>query len=118
MVDLSQGLEKVAKRDPVSWKPKGPREVLSRAATSTRKEYEGEGLMEKLSYWLMRQAALSRFRAIQINGGHDTVSHVWLNPPKPFSAEMVGKFDIGAYTKVDEDGKDHSSIREGKTRLS
>lgn len=109
-----QEMETIDLRDPASWKPKGPREVLMRNATSTRADYEGEGLMKKLAQWLMRQAAEDGFRGVQIECAHDAVTHVWLHPPEPFSAELLGKFDTAAYTLEDEEGKIIRPFREGR----
>ena len=111
---LYHELEIADKRDPASWKPKGPKEVLLRNATSTRADYEGEGLMKKLAQWLMRQAVGNGFRGIQIECAHDAVTHVWLNPPKPFSAELESKFDTAVYTQEDEEGRTIHPFREGK----
>jgi hypothetical protein len=107
-------LEVIDKRDPASWKPKGPKEVLMRNATSTRADYEGKGLMKKLALWLMKQATENGFRGVQIECAHDAVTHVWLNPPKPFSAELLGKFDTAAYTQENEEGKTINPFRGGK----
>jgi hypothetical protein len=59
-------LEDGDSRDPETWKAKGPNEVLFRNATSTRQDYEGEGIMAALARWLMREAALKGYRGIQI----------------------------------------------------
>lgn len=107
-------LQVIDKRDPESWKPKGPQEVLMRNATSTRADYEGEGLMKKLAQWLMKQAAENGFRGVQIECAHDAVTHVWLNPPEPFSSELLGKFETATYTEEDEEGKRFNPFREGK----
>jgi hypothetical protein len=115
---IDQELEKVDQRDPASWKPKGPKEVLMRNATSTRADYEGQKLMKRLAHWLMRHAAEQGFRGIQIESANNAVTHVWLHPPTPFSAELVGKFDTGAYTQEDEDGKIIHPFREGKQVVS
>lgn len=44
-------------RDPPSWKPTGPNQVLFRNAMSTRHDYEGKGIMSGLARWLTREAA-------------------------------------------------------------
>lgn len=77
------------KRDPKSWEATGPNQVLMRAATSTRHDYEGRGLMGALARFLMRQAASEGFRGINIESVSDGVKHVWLNPPSPFKGELV-----------------------------
>jgi hypothetical protein len=107
-------LNAVDKRDPASWKPKGPKEVLMRNGTSTRADYEGEGLMKKLAQWQMRQAAINGFRGIQIECAHDAVNHVWMHAPEPFSSELIGKFDTSTYTQEDEEGKTTHPFGEGK----
>lgn len=83
-----------------SWTAKAPREVLMRNATSTRREYEGQGLMKKLAGFLMREAKEQGFRAINIEALNDAVSHVWLNPPKPFTSELVSSIDMATYEEV------------------
>ena len=97
-------LEAVDQRDPAAWKAKEANEVLMRNGTSTRGDYEGEGLMKKLAQWLMREAALKEYRGIQIECGHDAVNKVWMNPPAPFKADVVGKVDLGTYTQENAQG--------------
>lgn len=97
-------LEGLDKRDPKSWKVRGPREVLMRNATSTRADYEKQGLMKKLAHWLMREAALEGYRGIQIECAHDAVTHTWLHPPKPFTVDLIAKLDMGTYEQENEDG--------------
>ena len=97
-------LEGLDKRNPESWKPQRPHDVLMRNAASTRADYEGQGLMKKLAQWLMREAALEGYRGIQIECGHDAVTHTWLHPPKPFEGDLVAKFDMGTYEQENEDG--------------
>lgn len=101
---LYQALESLDKRDPSSWKAKGPREVLMRNGTSTRADYEGKGLTRKLANWLMRQAAMEGYRGIQIECFHSAVTNTWLNPPQPFQAELIGSLDTATYEQVNEDG--------------
>ena len=98
-------LEELDKRDPASWKAQGPHEVLMRNATSTRVDYERQGLMKKLAQWLMREAALKGYRGIQIECAHDAVTHTWMNAPKPFKSELVVQFDTATYVQEDENGK-------------
>jgi len=88
-----------------------------RNATSTRADYEGQGLMKKLAQWLMRDAARNGFRGIQIECAHDAVSHVWLHPVEPFSAELIGKVDTGAYTEEDGEGKKFNLLGRRLCRL-
>jgi hypothetical protein len=102
---LYQILESLDKRDPASWKAKGPHEVLMRSGTSTRADYEGHRFTRKLADWLMREAAGQGYRGIQIACVHDAVTHTWLNPPKPFKAELIGSFDTATYEQEDDEGK-------------
>lgn len=103
-LDVYQALEEGDKRDPEAWKAKAPKEVLMRNATSTRADYEGEKLMKKQAHWLMKQAALTGFRGIQIECVHDAVHHVWMNPPEPYTAELISEMDTGTYMKPDSEG--------------
>jgi hypothetical protein len=95
-------LEVLDPRDPVSWKPKGPKEVLLRNATSTRRDYEGQHIMRKLANWLMRYAAEQGFRGIQIEGTADAVIHVWTHPPNPFRADIISEFRTEAYGEEED----------------
>lgn len=79
-------------RDPNSWKAKGAHEVLFRAATSTRRDYEGQGIMAGLARWLMREADAMGFRGIQIECLADAVSHVWSTPEPPYRGKVVSEF--------------------------
>ncbi|KAL9110567.1 MAG: hypothetical protein Q9227_004925 [Pyrenula ochraceoflavens] len=97
-------LEGLDKRDP-SWKATEPRQVLMRNATSTRADYEGEGLMKKLAQFLMREADYLGYRGIQIECAHDAVCKTWLNPPAPFKGELVARFDCKTYEMEDEEAK-------------
>ena len=102
---LYGALESLDRRDPASWKAKGPHEVLMRNGTSTRPDYEGRGLMRKMADWLMREAAGQGYRGIQIETTHDAVMHTWLHPPKPFQAELIAKLDMAIYEQENEEGK-------------
>lgn len=90
-------------RDPESWKPKGPNEVLFRNATSTRQDYEGEGTMAGLARWLMREAAIRGYRGIQIEALADAVIHVWNTAEPPFKGAVVSEFHTDTWK--DEEGK-------------
>ncbi|KAF2625804.1 hypothetical protein BU25DRAFT_111555 [Macroventuria anomochaeta] len=79
-------------RDPESWKPKGPNEVLLRNATSTRRDYEGEGTMAGLARWLMREADARGFRGIQIEALADAVTHVWSTSEPPYKGVVISEF--------------------------
>lgn len=95
-------LEELDSRDPESWKPKGPNEVLFRNATSTRRDYEGEGIMAALARWLMREAAIRGYRGIQIEGFADAVNHVWSTAEQPFKSLVVSEFHTDTWK--DEEG--------------
>jgi hypothetical protein len=101
---LYQALESLDKRDPSSWKAKGPREVLMRNGTSTRANYEGRGLTRNLANWLMREAAIQGYRGIQIECAHSALTNTWLHSPKPCQAELIGSLDTATYEQVNEDG--------------
>ncbi|OCK79229.1 hypothetical protein K432DRAFT_383253 [Lepidopterella palustris CBS 459.81] len=90
-------LEKLDTRNPQSWNPTGPNQVLMRNSTSTRAGYEGQGLMKKSSWWLMREAAGRGYRGIQIETAHDAVTHTWLHPPSPFEGVLVCRLDCKTY---------------------
>jgi GNAT superfamily N-acetyltransferase len=89
-------------RDPESWKPKEPNEVLLRNATSTRHDYEGQGIMKKMANWLMRYADEQGFRGIQIEAINDAVTHVWSQPPAPYKGTIVSEFNTGEYREEQE----------------
>jgi hypothetical protein len=89
-------------RDPLTWAPTGQNQVLLRAATATRSDYEGEGIMSGMARWLMREADTRGFRAIQIECVHDAVHHVWSNPPAPYKGTVVCEFQAATYK--DENG--------------
>lgn len=84
-------------RDPESWKPKGPGEVLARGGTATRIDYEGHGLAKGVAHWIMFEAAAMGFRAIQIGLAHPAVQRMWMNPPPPFKAELIYSFNTATY---------------------
>lgn len=96
-------LEERDPRDPNSWKPKAANEVVFRNATSTRKDYEGEGIMAALARWLMREAAGRGFRGIQIEALADAVTHVWSTAELPFKGSVVSEFHTDTWE--DEEGK-------------
>jgi hypothetical protein len=89
-------------RDPESWGPTGPGQVLMRNATSTKNSYGGQGIMSGLARWLMREAAQKGWRSIQIECIHDAVTKTWSEPPKPFKGHIVAEFHTGTF--VDEEG--------------
>ncbi|KAF2113996.1 hypothetical protein BDV96DRAFT_106290 [Lophiotrema nucula] len=89
-------------RDPASWQPTAEGQVLFRNATSTRREYEGQGIMGGLARWLMREAKAKGFRGIQIECFNDAVTHVWSKAEEPFEGKVVSSLDTGTW--VEEDG--------------
>lgn len=98
------------KRDPATWKPTGPRQVLMRNATSTRAEYEGKGIMGKQARWLMREAKKEGYRGINIECLADAVAYVWTHPPAPFEAEVVCRFEIADWEVEDEKTKEKVKV--------
>lgn len=106
------------KRDPESWMAKGPKEVLMRNATSTRREYEGKGIMGKLARFLMREAHMKGYRGIQIECLADAVTHVWQNPPPPFQGELVSKADSATFEMEDESGKKYKPFAPSKQAIT
>ncbi|KAL2004709.1 hypothetical protein VTN00DRAFT_3237 [Thermoascus crustaceus] len=94
-------------RDPATWSPRGPSEVLMRSGTHTRADYAGHGLMKSLAHTLMREAARKGYRGIQIQCISDAVSKTWLNPPAPFEGSLVSEFD----TRTFEDEVDGKRIK-------
>ncbi len=91
------------KREPESWKSTGPGQVMMRNATSTRRDYEGQGIMAALARWLMREAAQRGYRGIQIEAISDAVIHVWKTAEPPFQGIVVSEFQTEEYKN--EDGK-------------
>ncbi|KAF4553532.1 Hypothetical protein D9617_6g092630 [Elsinoe fawcettii] len=101
---LFQRLDELDPR--IEWKATRPKQVLMRNATSTRRDYEGKGLMAALARYLMREAAGQGFERINIECLSDAVTHVWANPPAPFKGEVVAGFQTKEYRSKDEDGKE------------
>jgi hypothetical protein len=97
--DLAQEFTKLDTRDPASWKATSLGQVVLRNGTSTRADYERCGIMKELAHFLMRKAAQEGFRAINIECLHDAVCHVWMNPPKPFNATLIGQFNVNQYQR-------------------
>lgn len=91
-------------RDPASWQATGPLQVLFRNSTSTRRDYEGLGLMKRQAHFLMRWAAEKGFRGIQIEAFNDAVTKVWTNPPPPFKGEAISEVRTGEVVVKNEDG--------------
>ncbi|KAF2165321.1 hypothetical protein M409DRAFT_36933 [Zasmidium cellare ATCC 36951] len=102
---IYSALHELDTRDPASWQAHGPGEVVFRNATSTRRDYEGRGLMGALARYMMRWLAAEGFRGIQIECIADAVEHVWAEPPGPFTAEVVAAFEAGTYEEDDGEGR-------------
>jgi hypothetical protein len=90
-------------RDPQSWQPTGPGQVLFRNATSTRHEYEGQGIMAGMARWLQREAEARGWRGIQIECLNDAVTHLWRTGARPYKGVVVSAFDAGTWR--DEEGR-------------
>lgn len=105
-------------RDPDSWKATGPLQVLFRNSTSTRKDYEGMGLMKVMAHWLMRWAAEKGFRGIQIEAFNDAVTKVWTNPPSPFRADAVSTVYTGEVVVKEEDGTERRPFYPATQKLT
>lgn len=94
----------IDKRDPKSWEPTGPGQVIMRTGTSTRADYGGMGLMKLMAHWEIKDAAVKGFRGINIETLHPAVDHVWMHPPTPFKATRVDIFNMNELT-VEKDGQ-------------
>lgn len=105
------------KRTKSSWEATGPGQVLLRAATSTRHDYEGKGIMKTLAHHLMRASAAKGFRAIQIDCAADAVIHVWSHPPEPFHSDLVSDINNMDVAVEDESGNKSYPLRPSKQRL-
>lgn len=111
-------LHDLDKRDPATWEAKAPGEVIFRNATSTRHEYEGQGIMGALARYMMRWIAEKGFRGIQIETMADAVYYVWSEPPKPFSGEVVSSFEAETYEVEDEEGTKTRPMAPAKQRIT
>ena len=113
------GLNERDQRDPKSYEPTGPRQMLMRNATSTREDYEGYGIMGKQARWLMRQADAMGFRGINIECAHDAVTHVWSNPPAPYKSLLASELKTWEYEeKNEETGEMFNPFGKGRQRLT
>ncbi|KAK2600181.1 hypothetical protein QQS21_005053 [Conoideocrella luteorostrata] len=92
------------KRDPQIWEAKGLGEVISRNATSTRRDYEGKGIMKNLAHCMIRDMASKGWRGIQIECFNDAVTHVWTNPPTPHRSEEISDVHTWTYEEENEKG--------------
>lgn len=105
-------------RDPESWVAKGMGEVLFRSGTVTKKDYQGCGLMAATARLEMDLAARQGFRAIQIESASDAVTHVWSNPPPPFTAQIVSEANTATYTDKDENGAEYHPFYPARQRIT
>ncbi|KAJ5611176.1 hypothetical protein N7510_007895 [Penicillium lagena] len=105
-------------RDPASWKPTGPQQVLMRNATNTVKAHEGHGLMRQLAEEMMRRSAAQGFRGIQIETISGAVFKVWSNPPAPFRATVIGQFHTLTYEEKGESGESLHPFRPANVNIA
>lgn len=103
--DIDHELDKLDTRDAASWKATALGQVMLRAGTSTRADYERAGVMKEMAHFLMRRAAQEGFRGINIECLHNAVCHVWLNPPPPFKATLIAQFNVNEYRRDGEEEK-------------
>lgn len=115
--DVYRVLGEADKRDPAAWEAKKEGEVLSRNGTSTRHDYEGNGIMGATARWIMADAAKKGFRGIQIECISAAVDHVWANPPPPFKATTISEFDTATYEE-DVDGNKVHIFAPAKLRIT
>lgn len=108
------GLANGDKRDPKAWQATEAGQVLFRNATSTRRDYEGQGTMKALAHHIMNDAAKRGFRGIQIETINDAVSHVWRNPPSPYKGELVSKITPDTFEYTDEQGNKSYPLQPSK----
>lgn len=102
---IVKAVEERDPRDPASWKPTGPRQVLMRNATNTMKAHSGHGLMRMLAEDMMRRSAAVGFRGIQIESANDAVLKVWSTPPAPFKGTIICQFHTMTYEENAESGE-------------
>lgn len=104
-------------RDPRTWQPTGPGQVLMRNATATKMGEEGHGYMKSMARYMMRKAFDEGFRGIQIESAHDAVAHVWSNPPSPFVRHKISEMNCWTYEAEAEDGTKSFPLRPSKQQL-
>lgn len=103
--DVYANLDKNDPREPESWKARQRGEVLMRNATSTRHEYEGQGIMGKLARFMMRDAKARGYKNINIECLSDAVTHVWSNPKMVgIEGKVVSSFWTQEILRTDEHG--------------
>lgn len=115
--DLEHQFSTLDTREASSWKATSPGQVMLRNGTSTRADYEGAGVMKELAHFLMRRAAEEGFRGISIECLHDAVCHVWMNPPTPFKARLIARFNVNEYQRDGEDGKAYPDVDQLASRV-
>ncbi|KAI0541553.1 hypothetical protein GGR58DRAFT_432798 [Xylaria digitata] len=105
-------------RDPKTWLPTAPGQVLQRMGTATRADAEGGGFMKAMAHHMMRRAAEKGFSRIQIECFHDAVTAVWANPPVPFKGNVAGEVNTYTLDETDEYGRRRFPYRPVKQRLT
>ena len=98
--NLFRTMAELDPRDPASWRPASTGEVLVRGGTATRADYGGRGLARAAAHWLMHEAAAAGYRAVQIGLAHPAMHHIWMNPPPPFTAELICSFNTATREEV------------------
>lgn len=86
-------------------KPDAMGQVLYRGGTYTRADCEGRGFMKVLAHSLMRSAASKGFRMIRQESLSDSVTRVWLNPPSPYTSQLVSEIDLWDIHEENENGQ-------------
>lgn len=80
---IAHTLDQLDPRPADSWRdPKERNLLLMRNATSTRHDYEGQGVMSALAKYLMRTAAAKGFKTVNIECVNDRVTVGSENSPK------------------------------------
>ncbi|KAK0651046.1 hypothetical protein B0T16DRAFT_320923 [Cercophora newfieldiana] len=98
-------IEKNDKRDVAIWKPKEMGQVIYRGGTSTRADYEGQGLAKVLAHWCLWRWREQGFRGMQAGVAHRAVVRIFTNPPEGMRGEVVAVLDTKGYEEVGEDGE-------------
>ncbi|KAF2732584.1 hypothetical protein EJ04DRAFT_578236 [Polyplosphaeria fusca] len=109
-------LDERDQRDPESWKATARGQVLFRNATSTRREYEGQGIVGGMARWLMREAAGMGFRGIQIECFHDAVRRVWSRAEEPFRGVVVSEFECAEW-RNEEGGLEYKPVKQNMSKV-
>lgn len=102
-----------------AWRATERNQILMRNATSTRPEYEKKGIMGALARFLMREAQLKGYKAINIECVNDAVTHVWSNPKQEgMSGEITSKFWSEDCQEKDENGEMYYVLRPAKQLIT